>query len=167
MFGRAPAVRKASAFTCQATAARPASNMHLIAIYRPSNRRRHFTRDQSLVEWSSCCTMNTPRSRSLTHLLSPSSRVGACRAYANGPATAPRTEVAPTPIPTPAPAQARQRVSPPRGGRSGAFYMMIMGGALLSVPPISYFYWEHRKAHMKAVKEEMLRDIQAKYKAQS
>lgn len=112
-------------------------------------------------------TMNTPRLRGLTHWLSAPSRSGARRAYANGPPTPPRTEVAPNPTPTATPAQARQRVSPPRGGRSGAFYMMIMGGALLSVPPISYFYWEHRKAHMKAVKEEMLRDIQAKYKAQS
>lgn len=59
--------------------------------------------------------------------------------------------------------QNQQRVPGPKGGRGSGFYLMLMGGALVTVPPISYFYWEHRKAHMKAKKEAILRDIQARY----
>ena len=44
---------------------------------------------------------------------------------------------------------------------------MLMGLGIVIVPPISYFYWEHRKAHMKAKKEAMLRDIQARVMAAS
>ncbi|KAL1301688.1 hypothetical protein AAFC00_005903 [Neodothiora populina] len=103
------------------------------------------------------------------------SRFGARRFYAQGapntgPPVGPATERAVASSQTqsiPVPNRVKQRTPGPRGGRSAGFYVMIMATALFTVPPISYFYWEHRKAHMKAKKEAMLADIQARVRAQS
>lgn len=63
---------------------------------------------------------------------------------------------------------ARPRRAPrPEDNRSPGFYLMLMGAAILTVPPVSYFYWKHRKAHMKAKKEAILKDIQARVSAAS
>jgi len=52
-----------------------------------------------------------------------------------------------------------------RDGYSGGFYLSLLGVALVSTPIITYFYWEHRKVHMRTKKEAMLKEIQARAKA--
>lgn len=57
---------------------------------------------------------------------------------------------------------------PPRklqDGYSGGFYLSLLGGLLVATPIITYFYWEHRKQHMKSKKEAILHDIHARVRA--
>ncbi|GAB7351445.1 hypothetical protein MBLNU459_g2109t2 [Dothideomycetes sp. NU459] len=90
---------------------------------------------------------------------------------------------APTRTPSPAPSPAgplpgHSAVPVPGGsrpprtpklqdGRGGGFYLSLLAGAIVVTPVISYFYWEHRKAHMRAKKEAILHDIQARVRAKS
>ncbi|KAI5202911.1 hypothetical protein E4T39_04517 [Aureobasidium subglaciale] len=78
------------------------------------------------------------------------------------PTTTPSTQSAPTASPLVIPVPRTQR--PPRlqDGYSGAFYLSLLGGLLLAAPVISYFYWEHRKTHMREKKEAILREIHAR-----
>lgn len=67
--------------------------------------------------------------------------------------------ITPTSTPT-------ERKSPRfQDGHSSGFYMAVLGLGVISTPVIAYFYWEHRKAHMKAKKEAMLLEIQARVKS--
>lgn len=50
-------------------------------------------------------------------------------------------------------------------GGSNTPVLAILFGSLIALPPTIYFYWQHRDAHMKAKKEEMLQEVQARYKA--
>jgi nicotinamide riboside transporter PnuC len=47
-------------------------------------------------------------------------------------------------------------------GYSGAFYLSLLGGLVVTAPIITYFYWEHRKTHMREKKEAILKEIHAR-----
>lgn len=74
------------------------------------------------------------------------------------PTTQPRPVASPQGIVTP-----QQRASPKlQDGYSGVFYLSLLGGLVVTAPIITYFYWEHRKTHMRQKKEAILSDIHAR-----
>ncbi|KAI5205911.1 hypothetical protein AUEXF2481DRAFT_3172 [Aureobasidium subglaciale EXF-2481] len=114
---------------------------------RPSTVARRLFADQQT-------TPNTP----LPQTAPPTSPA----AVPNTPIPTPTTQPRPTASPDVIPIPRAQR--PPRlqDGYSGAFYLSLLGGLLLAAPVISYFYWEHRKTHMREKKEAILREIHAR-----
>ncbi|KAG9997185.1 hypothetical protein KCU78_g17075, partial [Aureobasidium melanogenum] len=90
------------------------------------------------------------------------------------PRPAPATSVSTAPVATPT-TQFRPSADPhvvpiaqqrgPRrmqDGYSGAFYLSLLGGLVVTAPVITYFYWEHRKTHMREKKEAILKEIHAR-----
>lgn len=77
--------------------------------------------------------------------------------------------VAPTTQPRPI-ATSQQGIAMPQqrapkklqDGYSGVFYLSLLGGLVVTAPIITYFYWEHRKTHMRQKKEAILSDIHAR-----
>ncbi|KAI5275317.1 hypothetical protein E4T47_01785 [Aureobasidium subglaciale] len=118
---------------------------------RPSTAARRFFADQQT-------TPNSP----LPQTAPPTSPA----AVPNTPITTPTTQPTPTPTPTASPdvIPIPRTQRPPRlqDGYSGAFYLTLLGGLLLSAPVISYFYWQHRKTHMREKKEAILSEIHAR-----
>lgn len=102
-------------------------------------------------------TINITR-RSLAHQTSPP--LSSPPSPVDHPAT-PSEYNAPVSIPENSPS----RTPKLQDGRGGGFYLSLLAGAIVTTPIISYFYYEHRKAHMKAKKEAILHDIQARVKA--
>lgn len=74
------------------------------------------------------------------------------------PTTQPRPMASPQVVPNP-----QQRALPKmQNGYSGAFYVALLGGLVVTAPIITYFYWEHRKTHMREKKEAILHEIHAR-----
>lgn len=46
------------------------------------------------------------------------------------------------------------------GERNPQLLIFLVG--LLGVPPLTYYYWQYREAHMRAKKKDMLRELQAR-----
>ena len=78
------------------------------------------------------------------------------------PVAAPTTQPRPTASPDVIPVPQQQRPRKMQDGYSGGFYLSLLGGLLLAAPPITYFYWEHRKTHMREKKEAILKEIHAR-----
>lgn len=97
------------------------------------------------------------------HLVS--TRVEARRLLSEGPSQVPRKQIPSTAQNQvlSAPRRDARTASRAQHGRGRGFYVGLLAIILVTVPGISYFYWEHRKAHMRAKKEEILREIQARY----
>ena len=43
--------------------------------------------------------------------------------------------------------------------------LLTFFGLLFCIPPLSYFWWQHRQEHMRRKKEQMLAEIRARYQA--
>jgi hypothetical protein len=76
------------------------------------------------------------------------------------PARASVAPVAASPHGTPIPQQRAPRKM--QDGYSGVFYITLLAGLVVTAPIITYFYWEHRKVHMRQKKEAILSDIHAR-----
>ena len=62
---------------------------------------------------------------------------------------------------TPAPQPSRQGPKQDQGGP----HLLILFLGIAASPVLMYYYWNYRDAHMKAKKEAMLKEIQARAKA--
>ncbi|KAI4722744.1 hypothetical protein E4T48_00931 [Aureobasidium sp. EXF-10727] len=121
-------------------------------LLRPAAAARRSMADQPTVSPSS--SPSTPPPASTT---SPTSAPTA-------PVTTPTTQPRPTLSPNAVPPQ-QQRPRKLQDGYSGAFYLSLLGGLVVTAPIITYFYWEHRKTHMREKKEAILHEIHARVRA--
>lgn len=137
--------------------------------------------DRSANQHAQPITMAALRRQALLHIrrLAPRGMVNMPRRSLADKASPPSPPLSSAPSPlgrstvstgyngtVPLPQDTPSKILKLRDGRSGGFYLSLVAGAILSTPIISYFYWEHRKAHMKAKKEAILHELQARAKAQ-
>ncbi|CAD0108281.1 unnamed protein product [Aureobasidium uvarum] len=119
-------------------------------LVRPATAARRFMADQPNMSPSS--SPSTPP---------PASPISASTAPVTTPTTLPRPTASPDAVPNPQ----QQRARKLQDGYSGAFYLCLLGGLVVTAPIITYFYWEHRKTHMREKKEAILHEIHARARA--
>ncbi|CAD0100580.1 unnamed protein product [Aureobasidium mustum] len=78
------------------------------------------------------------------------------------PVATPTTQSRPTASPDVVPTPQQRGPRKMQDGYSGAFYLSLLGGLVVTAPIITYFYWEHRKIHMREKKEQILKEIHAR-----
>ncbi|CAD0096008.1 unnamed protein product [Aureobasidium vineae] len=119
-------------------------------LVRPATAARRFMADQPNMSPSSSPSTPPPTTTTPT---------------STAPVTTPITQPRPTASPDAVSIPQQQRPRKMQDGYSGAFYLSLLGGLVVTAPIITYFYWEHRKTHMREKKEAILHEIHARVRA--
>ena len=142
-----PFLQLARLSLCNMLASRARILPRLSPLARQATAARRFMADQPNLSPSSSPSTSRPAQPT------PASAVPVA-----APTTQPRPVASPQAMATPQ----QQPLPKMQDGYSGLFYLSLLGGLVVTAPIITYFYWEHRKTHMRQKKEAILSDIHAR-----